>query len=86
MMKNNLRLALLTLKWLAIMFVLAISFYMFGDEVVEAVFEIRLSPHSKNVILGIMIFMPYLLGAREILAELRKKKKAKSMGSDSIGS
>ena len=71
---NNLHLALATLKWLAIMFVLAVSFYMFGDEVVEAVFGVRLSQYSKNVILGITIIMPYLLGAREILAELRKKK------------
>lgn len=71
---NNLRLTLVTLKWLALMIVLAISFYMFGDEVVEAVFGVRLSPYSKNVILGIMIIMPYLLGAREILAELRKRK------------
>lgn len=80
MMKNNLRLMIATLKWLAIMLVLAVSFYMFGDEVVEAAFGIRLSPYSKNIILGIMIIMPYLLGSREILAELRKNKNQQPVG------
>lgn len=78
-MKNNLRVARATLKWLVIMFVLAVSFYTFGDEVVEAVFRTKLSPYSKNVILGITIIVPYLFGAREILAELRRKKYRESI-------
>lgn len=77
---NNLRLTLVTLKWLAIMLVLAVSFHLFGEKVVDTVFGVRLSPFSKNVILGISIFLPYLLGAREILAELRKRKQGNQMG------
>ena len=74
MKKENLWLAMITVKWLAVMAVLSISFHVFGEDVLRNEFGIQLSQFSKNIILAFTVIVPYLLGARELTRALRKKR------------
>jgi len=74
---TNSQLAITTIKWLAIMFVLSISFHQFGKGLIQTFFGIQLSPTGETIIVLIIVMSSYLFGSREILAGIKRKKENK---------
>jgi hypothetical protein len=75
---TNAQLLIGTIKWLAIMFVLAGAFYLYGGQLVEALLGVQLSSQIKDVIVVAIAVVTYSFGARELIAGIRGRKQQKN--------